>query len=194
MGIKDYSSTADNNADVSGVAGTEIAEDSAPSAFNNALRQVMADLATDLVVGGNFAWELFTSGASLTRVELSPAFDDSTTVFTMTAVSDGSPVVVSNSEQVRAYLGGARQEPGVHYSATSSTFTFFTAPKASDIPIILASIGEDITPPVEEYLLFNDNSEHMFVVADPTAVNPDNPELPAEQNLGLHLLEPGTNQ
>jgi hypothetical protein len=187
MGLKSYSSTATENVDVSGVAGTEIDENDNPAALNNATRQIMADLATDLISGSNFVWELQGVG-TLVRVGLDATFDGVTGTFNMTSLGDGTPINVSFATQIRVYIGGARQEPDVHYGVSGAAITFFTPPLSSDEFFALASTGETVTPVADEYLLFEDDYEHMFAQSDPDYTGTGEQEI----DLGLHLLEVNT--
>ena len=147
----------------------------------------MADLAADLVIGGDFAWEL-VSGGALTRVALDAPFDGAVTTFTMSSLLDGSSVSVGGPSQVRLVLGGVRQEPDVDYSVDGTALNFFEAPLTSDTFFALATVGQITTPAVEEYRLYEDGAEHMFVRADPSS----DPTQPTEEALGLHLLEVNT--
>lgn len=60
---------------------------------------------------------------------LTPAFDGTTTVFTMQSV-DGATVNVSASEQIMYSLDGVWQEPITAFTAAGATLTFVAAPTA----------------------------------------------------------------
>jgi len=70
MALKNYQTDPDQNTDISGI---DIDEGCAPSGINNAIRQIMADLAAGL--GGGFAW---VTQAQYTAILADPNYSPTT--------------------------------------------------------------------------------------------------------------------
>ncbi|MDL2285703.1 hypothetical protein LJB93_03055, partial [Desulfovibrio sp. OttesenSCG-928-F07] len=101
MSIKDYSTTADENTQINGI---NIAENCPPSGINNAIRQLMADVAEDVTpvanpVGGLNENVFLGSAQPIENEPFKPAWKK------LEDLADGSSILFENGKFSSAIPG-----------------------------------------------------------------------------------------